>query len=67
MQNEFVEKGAHYTAYPASLEIIPKIERRVKFARKHSMAVIWTQCGHRFPGAGILLKKAPQIAKLQVL
>ncbi len=67
MQNEFVEAGAHYTAHPTSLEIIPNIDQIVSFARQHSMPVVWTQSDHSFPYGGLLLKKYPPIAKQNVL
>jgi len=67
MQNEFVEAGAHYTAYPTSLDIIPNIGRIVSFARENKMPVIWTQSDHSFPYGGLMLKKYPPIAQEKVL
>jgi nicotinamidase-related amidase len=67
MQNEFVEKGAHYTAYPTSIDIIPNIDRILSLAREHKMPVIWTQSDHSFPYGGLMLKKYPPIAQEKVL
>ena len=67
MQNEFVEAGAHYTAHPTSLEIIPNVDRIVSFAREHSMPIVWTQSDHSFPYGGLMLRKYPPIAKEKVL
>lgn len=67
MQNDFVEQGGSFTAFPKSIQIIPKIEKLVSFARSNSMPVIWTLCDHGPPGGGLLLKKFPPIRDQKVL
>jgi nicotinamidase-related amidase len=67
MQNEFVESGANFSAFPKSIEIIPNIERIVDFARNNSMPIIWTLCDHGPPGGGLVIKKFPPIREQKIL
>ncbi len=66
MQNAFVEEGAPLET-PGARAMIPRLERLIRFARRHRMPVIWTQSDHRPPYGGLMLRKFPMIGEQRVL
>ena len=66
MQNAFVAEGAPFET-PEARAMIPRLERLVRFAREHSIPVIWTQSDHRPPYGGLMLRKFPVIGDQRVL
>lgn len=66
MQNGFVEEGAQYESR-GGREIIPSIEKLIKFCRDNAIAVIWSQSDHSYPASGIFCKKFPPIGQAKYL
>ena len=66
MQNGFVEEGAHYECQ-GGREIIPKVEKLIKFCRDNAIPVMWSQSDHSYPASGILCKKFPPIGQEKYL
>ncbi len=62
MQNGFIQKGAVYEC-AGGRDIIPNIEKLVRFCREHQIAVIWSQSDHTYPACGIFAKKFPPIGQ----
>lgn len=60
MQNSFIAEGAVFQA-PQGIQIIPYIEKVIKFCRKNSIPVIWTRSDHSPPGGGLIVEKYPVI------
>lgn len=60
MQNAFLAEGAAFEA-PNGREIIPNIERLVRFARRHGAPVIWVLADHSPPYGGAVLAKSPAV------
>jgi ureidoacrylate peracid hydrolase len=66
MQNAFVAEGAPFET-PGARTMLPRLERLVRFAREHSMPIVWTQSDHRPPYGGLMLRKFPVIREQRVL
>lgn len=66
MQNAFVAEGAPFET-PGAREMIPRLERLIRFAREHGLAIVWTQSDHRPPFGGLMLEKFPAIGQQRVL
>jgi len=66
MQNAFVAEGAPLETPPAR-EMIPRLERLIRFARECRMPIVWTQSDHRPPYGGLMLRKFPIIREERVL
>jgi ureidoacrylate peracid hydrolase len=60
MQNAFVAEGAVYET-PKARDIVPNVDRLLRFAREHGLTVVWTRSDHRPPYGGVLLKKCPAV------
>lgn len=66
MQNAFVAEGAPFET-PGARTMLPRLERLIRFAREHSMPIVWTQSDHRPPYGGLMLRKFPVIREERVL
>lgn len=66
MQNAFVAEGAAFET-PGARSMLPRLERLIRFAREHSMPIVWTQSDHRPPYGGLMLRKFPVILEQRVL
>jgi nicotinamidase-related amidase len=66
MQNAFVAPGGPFET-PGAREMIPRLERLIRFARECEIPIVWTQSDHRPPYGGLMLQKFPIIAEQRVL
>lgn len=66
MQNAFVAEGAPFET-PGARTMLPRLERLIRFAREHSMPIVWTQSDHRPPYGGLMLRKFPLIQEQHIL
>jgi len=66
MQNAFVAEGAPLET-PGAREMLPRLERLIRFARGCGMPIVWTQSDHRPPFGGLMLRKFPMIQEKRVL
>lgn len=65
MQNAFVAEEAAYET-PKARDIIPNLDRLLRFAREHDLPVVWTRSNHEPPYGGVLLKKCPAVREDRV-